>query len=48
MRFEVRFVNGNWVVFDTHRYCAVRSCGTRKETEDRVQETEFRVSRSRR
>lgn len=47
MRFEARFVNGNWVVFDTHRYCASRSCGTKKEAEDRAAEAETRVANSR-
>ena len=47
MRFEPRFVNGNWVVFDTHRYCAVRACGTLKECQDRASETEVRVANSR-
>ena len=47
MRFEVRFVNGGWVVFDSHRYEALRPCGTLKECQERVQELESRPRRKR-
>lgn len=35
MRYEIRWCNGHWVVFDTLNYEPVRFAGTRKEI-DRI------------
>jgi hypothetical protein len=36
MRYEKRWANGYWRVFDTHLYTTVRLAGTALECEDMV------------
>lgn len=37
-RFEIRWLHGQWIIFDTHQYKPVRFAGTRKEI-DRIYAT---------
>ena len=46
MRYEIRFTNGVYHIFDTHTYRAVRAVGLRKQAESGVHYFNTRPARS--